>query len=463
MRNSKKTRILNGTCIALILLSGLVRYLAQDSEAYSFNLMVYTLFTAAAVIWISQLRRRLLQPEIRKNLIWTALLIILLMFLRTIKYIFTPKFSVAERYCWYLYYLPQTFILLPMFFSVLHIGMPHERSISRRWKLLYIPAAAISLGILTNDLHQLAFRFPDGLAYWAESDCVHGPVYIVSMVWVFVLFTAMVAVVLFRCAVQSNRKKIWMPLVPLLFGIFCFANFFIIQNGGILALFRVPEVISFVYCAFMECLILSRLLPSNDSYDDLWNASSIGAGIMAQDGTLRYSAAQRVAVTSEQVRAAEHRAVLLQDGNVALRSHPIRGGFGFWTKDVSEINRLNRELAELGDVLAEENAILDAENRLAEQRVKIEQQTRLYDEIAQSVRPQLDEIDALLDSPPQDEAAFEQTMKYACILNVYVKRRSNLLLLLHQGGRINSHELRLAISESLESVSYTHLTLPTKA
>lgn len=54
--------------------------------------------------------------------------------------------------------------------------------------------------------------------------------------------------------------------------------------------------------------------------------------------------------------------------------------------------------------------------------------------------------------PEQNEKMFEHTMKYACILNAYIKRLSNMLLLYHQNCRIFSGELCLAISESLEYV-----------
>ncbi len=452
MQNSKKTKRMNCICITLVLLSGAVRYIGHVSEELSVNFLIFALFTAAAVLWISQLQRRLLQPELRKNLICVALLIILWMLLRTVKYEFTPKHSSAERYLWYLYYLPQTFLMLPMLFSVLQIGRPYDSPINRHWRLLFFPAAVIALGILTNDLHQLAFRFPAGLENWGEINYIHGPFYFASVIWVLMLFGAMITVVFCRCAVRGSRKKLWMPFVPLAFGAFCFVSFFIKPDSGILSLYKVPEIICIVCAAFMECLILARLLPSNDGYDDLWNASSIGAGIMARDGTIRCSAVQQNRVTPEQVRTAEHEEVLLQNGSIVLRSHPIHGGYGFWTKDISGINRLNRKLAETGNVLAEENAILEAENKLAEDRIRMEQQERLYSDIAGSVKAQLDEISTLLDTLPEDETAFEQTMKYICILNAYVKRRSNLLLLFHQNRYLSSIELRLAILESLEYV-----------
>ena len=137
-----------------------------------------------------------------------------------------------------------------------------------------------------------------------------------------------------------------------------------------------------------------------------------------------------------------------------MRSHPVSGGFGYWLKDISEINHINAQLAELGDVLEAENTMLEGENRLAEQRSRIHQQSALFDSIAQDVRPQLDQLNILLNTSPQTDSDLEQVIKHAAILIAYIKRRSNLLLLSHERGVIYSSELRLALAESLE---YTQL------
>lgn len=69
MRNSKKTTALNCVCVFLVLLSWLTRFLLRDNTEFTCNVLIYTFFTAAALIWASQLHRCLTQPEIRKNLI----------------------------------------------------------------------------------------------------------------------------------------------------------------------------------------------------------------------------------------------------------------------------------------------------------------------------------------------------------------------------------------------------------
>lgn len=142
----------------------------------------------------------------------------------------------------------------------------------------------------------------------------------------------------------------------------------------------------------------------------------------------------------------------MEDGNVILKSCRIHGGFGYWIRDISEINRLNQELSDLGDVLIEENAMLNAENEMRTKRVRIEQQNRLYTNIAEQLSPQLESLGRILERLPEDETAFEREMKYACILNTYVKRYSNLLLLSNQRQNISSRELQLALMESLEYV-----------
>ena len=164
MRNSKETTRINVLCVLFVLSTGLVRLFRHHLIPFSSNIVTGALLITALFLWYTQMRRRLLHPDERKYLTWMSLLIAFLLILRTIKFVFLPSGHITNRYAWYLYYFPQTFTVLLMFFTVLHIGRPHNRPINTKWKLLYLPAALLSLGILTNDLHQLAFRFPDGVA-----------------------------------------------------------------------------------------------------------------------------------------------------------------------------------------------------------------------------------------------------------------------------------------------------------
>ena len=450
MQSSNESKVLNTICVCLVLLAGITRLAGRRTGWFSYNSIILALFTAAAAIWIFRLQKRLLQSEIRKKLILAAVMMIFWMAIRTLKYEFLPAEHFTARYAWSLYYLPMLFIPLLMFLSVLAIGRPQNKPVSHGWYLLFLPALLILFGILTNDLHQTAFRFRYGLALWNDDSSIsRGFVYYAAMIWVALLCIAVLAVVFARCAVPARRKKIWVPLLPLLLGAVYTVCTVMNESNLLTNMLKVPEIGCVTFAAFMECLITLQLFPTNDNYGAFWNASSIGAGIMDKDDVLRYRSEKSCSVTPEQVRQAQTETVLLKEDNISLQSHAVHGGYGYWIRDISEINRLNKELEDLGNMTAEENAMLEAENKMKEDRIRIEEQNKLYDDMAGGVKKQLDSLEEILAAPPQEEAAFRQTMRYACILMAYIKRHSNLLLLSHKENRSAAEELRLAISESL--------------
>ena len=452
MHGRSRTAVYNGCSLLLVLLAVGIRVVGRQTRLFSYNTAIFMLFTAAILLWHSQIRRRLVQREVRRNMAALTLLMLFWMAVRTLKYVFLLEGQEATRYAWYVYYVPMTHIPLLLFLSVLHIGLPAGQSISPRWRLLFIPAAVITLGVLTNDLHQLAFRFPDGLAHWNEFDILRGPIYYAVMAWVAAMLAAALYVVFGRCAVPGRRRMIWLPMLPLAVGAGYTLAIVLGKEKMISNLLTVPELGCLVFAVFTESLIGAHLIPSNDNYGAFWNASNVGAGIMDADGAIRYRSEKSVPVSKAQVLEALEQETLLEGGSVSLKSRRITGGYSYWTRDVSRINRLNRELEDLGDVLEQENTMLEAENRMRQERVRIEEQNRLYDDIARGVQKQLDRLDGILEQPPEDEAGFEAAMKYACVLNAYVKRRSNLLLFARQGGLVHSAELWRAVAESLEYV-----------
>ena len=137
-----------------------------------------------------------------------------------------------------------------------------------------------------------------------------------------------------------------MPLVPLGFGLLYCILFLLNPDNLIQQLFKSAEMICFVFPAFMEGLILARLLPSNDSYAALWYACNLSCGLMDHNGVLNYVPEQQPQPSPAEIRAAAEQPILLNNGTLRLRSHPVSGGFGYWLKDISEINHINAQLAE---------------------------------------------------------------------------------------------------------------------
>lgn len=459
MHNSRETIILNLICVGLVALAGIFHLISDTFVYFSENILIYYFYLAALFIWTGHMRKRVLQQEERKYLTLMILLLIFLMFLRTVKFIFLAEDSLLNRYVWYLYYLPMVFTVLYVFLTTLHIGKPYDYALNPKWKLLYIPAALIVIGILTNDIHQTAFYFPEGIENWrSDSSYSHGVLYFIALGWIAVLFTASMATAFIKCAVNSSKRNIWMPVIPLAVGgIYCAA--FLINPDGILpSMYKVAEVMCFIVPAFIESLILARFIPSNDNYDALWKVSSIGGGIIDAGNRICYVSENSMAVSPAQIREAADYPVAVKNDSVILRSSKVHGGYGYWLKDISEIKKLDMMLEEAGNILEEKNRMLEEENKIIEKRIKIAEKNRLYKDIAVDTKPQLLKLNEILSAPEADEARFEQQMKYASILNAYIKRRSYLLLVSNENKHIHSDELCLAVSETLEYIRFYGVT-----
>ncbi|RRD95164.1 hypothetical protein EII17_05180 [Clostridiales bacterium COT073_COT-073] len=452
---SQRTKRIDLICLVLVALSCFVRLLAQKVELpFSYNNLIFFLYTFALLLWSRQLQIRILQRPVRWYLFQSAVLMIFWMGLRTLKYTYIPKGHVIGRYVDYLYYLPMLFIPLFILFSVLHIGKAEDQGINRFWKLLYLPSTLLLALILTNDLHQKAFWFYGHPERWTGTDVQYRAIYFAAMIWIGCMLLAALIAALMRCRVPGIRKRIWLPILPIAFGAM-YALVYMIQTDFsylVLEMIKPPEVGSFVLAAFIECLILVRLFPVNDNYGNFWNMASIGAGIMDDNNAFCYVSDKSLAVTPEQVKVAQTQPVVLPDGNMVLKSQPIDGGISYWLKDISQINHLNKELANYVDVLQEENDLIDAENQLMASQIQIEEQSRLYDAIASDVRDQVNVLESLFAGFSGNTAEKRKAIQDANVLVAYIKRRANLMLLADQMEEISGSELTLAIYELLEAL-----------
>lgn len=453
MQNNRQSLIWNFICVLLFLMVGVVRLLRPINPNCSDNAVVFVLFVFSLAIWTDRTRQRIAVGSVGRYITAVSLLILLLMILRTVKFIFLSDGHLLARLSWYAYYISMSFLPLFLLFAVLYTGRPYGYTISRKWFLLYIPATLLSVLFLTNDLHQKAFLFPGGIHLWDDEPYRYGPVYLAECIWVAVVLITILTVTFKRCVIAEYRRKIWMPVLPLVLGMAYTVCYLFFPGALFQRLYKFAEMIAFIFPAFLEGLIQAHLFPSNDCYENLWKVSDLKFGIMDKNGRIVYQSEKGLPVTLNEVVLSEKQEVFTENENLVLRSSRIAGGYSFWFKDITEINQINSELMGLGDVIAEENAILEAENELSEKRSRIAEQARLYNGISEDVAPQLEALSGILSSPPEDEPAFQKRMKEAAILQVYIKRRSNLLLLSSEKAFLSAMELWVSVKESLSYIA----------
>ena len=189
------------------------------------------------------------------------------------------------------------------------------------------------------------------------------------------------------------------------------------------------------------------LLPTNDHYRYFFSESTVAAQIVDKQGVPVYRAKNAPELTACQLDAAAREAILL-NADTRLQSAPVQDGRVYWVEDISKINRIQAQLAEINTRLSEENELIQAENELKRQRAQIEEKNRLMDEMIALVQPQLLQINQLLGEESVQKLDI-QKLKQICLLGAYVKRRVNLALICDKKAVVRADELTHCIRESL--------------
>lgn len=440
--NGIKQKSMAKLCFALSLfiLAGVFRqidYEIPPLPAAVCFMLTNLIYIGLAMAWGFSISSRILHRNVRRYLLLGCAMAVLWMFLRAVKYRFFLTDPDITRHLWYLYYVPQ--ILAPLFslFAALELGRRDGDGISARWHLLFIPAALLICGVLTNDLHQMVFRAVPGAAT-LEADYTHGWLYFLVMAWTIALLLITGTIIYRKCRVLESRQYAWVPLSVFLGGFaLCALSF-----ANIYTFHKMPECFCLTFAALWESCLQVGLLPTNSHYRYFFSESTIAAQIVDGQGHPVYRAKNAPALSPDQLDDAAREPILL-DANTRLQSAPIQDGRVYWVEDISRINRIREQLAEINAQLSEENELIQAENALKRQRAQIEEKNRLMDAMTGLVQPQLQQINRLL------ENGGAKNLKSVCLLGAYVKRRVNLALICEKKAIVPVEELTHCIRESL--------------
>ncbi|MBE6015363.1 MAG: hypothetical protein E7241_08400 [Lachnospiraceae bacterium] len=388
--------------------------------------------------WIQSIKRRVVYRNMRRYFYVVATLLIIMVGSQALKYSFLDGGDTARRYAWYLYYI--AFIFVPMFcFRIsIAIGEEQEHRIKKRY-LLWIPATSFFVGVMTNDFHQECFFFKKGIENW-DGPYSYGWLYYLIFIWMLVIFTASLILVTKRCMVIENRKFIWLPIVPLALMLFFLVGSTV--SGEMLKInnfqiFSVTELFCYLVPLYLECVIRAGLLPVNDGYEAFFRESHISAKILDNTGHTVYATTNQFDKNKK---------------SLAFRSKDIPGGRIIWAEDLSEIEKNKATLSDIREHLTNEEVVLNEEVELKKNQAILEVYNRIYDAIPKSVDKQMNELKDILDRQYDSEEEFRQGLYKACILNAYIKRRSNLMIISDGVKDIPVEELYLSIRELMENL-----------
>lgn len=398
-----------------------------------------------AVFILIYFATRIIDKRVRKYLSAVGIMIVFWCVLRAAKYIAFEENESIARFIWYLYYVPMLMIPQFSFQAALSVGKQEKQKLPVIQRITGIIAVICIAIILTNDLHQKVFRFHTDFTDW-DSDYERKMLFWIITIWDYLFFLLSTAVLFRKSRLSESRKLSWIPVLYLCFGVI---GLYLLNTGKLLRICgatigEFPDMACYTLGGFWILCITIGLVPSNISYEKIFQETSLSAEIANIDYEIVYKSSTAVSLNNKQLSKSEP---FMFDENTIIRRKNVSGGYVYWKTDISELNDINRELKEAKLKIEEEAEIINKTNQLKERQAQINAKSKAYDEIAKRVLPQSQKIAVLSSEISTNSERFTENMRLIAVLAVYIKRMSNMMILSSE-GKMSKRELLLAFSES---------------
>lgn len=420
------------------------------------------IYIALYIGWGISVSKRIIQVQVRYYLIAVSGLMVFWFVIRSMRYYFITDIGIA-RQLWYLYYLPMLFIPLFSLFVAISLGKPENARLSKTALLLLsIPTVLCLLLVLTNDLHQLVFSFPEG-AVWTDINNGYTFGYYIVLGWEILCALAAFVIMIIKCRL-SYRKK-YLPFLLLA----CSIVYAFIYVSGVEWMQLIGGDIAAAQClmftGILESCIQCGLIQTNTGYEELFMVSRLGAQITDQGNTVCLASSNARELTGEQRMSAKTHPVLA-DKTTLIKSKPIRFGHVLWQEDVSELTEAIEQIEENCRDLSERNRIRRKNLETKKKIPSLQEKNRAADVFNRETTGQISMIEHLLTQydTENDAQKREKLLAGAAVLGAYIKRYGNLLLVSHREETADICDLSRCFEDSfvnLELLDVKYLcTLP---
>ena len=404
------------------------------------------IYIALYIGWGISVSQRIMQVQVRHYLIAVSGLVVFWFVIRSMKYFFITDTGIA-RQLWYWYYLPMLFIPLFSLFVAISLGKPENARLSKTALLLLsIPTVLCLLLVLTNDLHQLVFSFPEG-EVWTDINNGYTFGYYIVLGWEILCALAAFVIMIIKCRL-SYRKK-YLPFLLLA----CSIVYAFIYVSGVEWMQLIGGDIAAAQClmftGILESCIQCGLIQTNTGYEELFMVSRLGAQITDQGNTVCLASSNAGGLTHEQRMSAKTHPVLA-DKTTLIKSKPIRFGHVLWQEDVSELTEAIEQIEENCRDLSERNRIRQENLETKKKILSLQEKNRAADVLNRETAGQISMIEHLLTQydTENDAKKREKLLAGAAVLGAYIKRYGNLLLVSHREETADIRDLSRCFEDS---------------
>ena len=351
--------------------------------------------------WVIYLGKHVVHKKTRRCLTAIGCLMVFWFFVRTVKFhIFHDP--LGEHICWYLYYIPMILIPVLGLAAAMFLGEKEEEKTVRKVIILLTVAAILIVSVLTNDLHQLVFRFSKQPPF-SDKDYSYGIVFMVILI-----------------------------------------------AGDMTA------VCCLLMAAIFQGCILCGLIQTNNRYFELFQTSGgLDAEITDHSFQRYYHSGDFPELSSELRRIIIDRSSVQKQG-IRINHIPIRGGHLFWSEDISVLLDQYQDIREQQEELTARNRLLQKAYQKEAERRKTEEQNRLLNMIQNQTAGQLELLSQFMDELERTESReqYDRILGKIVVVGTYLKRRKNLVLTQYasDGNLLTMEDLRQSLAESCDSL-----------
>lgn len=420
----------------------------NDVLAYSARAIKHSYLISLVAAWATSLQRRISNKKVRHFLQHIAGSIAIWITLRSLKF-YVFESALANRYLWYMYYIPQ--LLMAFFFYVVtaYIGKTENEPMPKGINAPLVVTFLLMAGMMTNEIHGLALYVDPETG--AEG---HRILYFVVVAWIMIE----VLIGIYRIPKHRDEgirfKNIVWPCVFIAIGCVYCILYILPLTEHYVRNFEYTITMCTLVILCIESLIQGGFIQGNKDYEWCFKNSTIRGQIFDTAGNKIYQSHMSRPLGEDDWFKLNQYGRIKPDRNTEMLLARIRGGYVVWEKDIHDINNIMDNLLETRENIKVATSALQDTLEEEIRHNKIKEQNRLYDKVSAGVGPKF-EVLAMCIRFAQNASGEElkTLIRRIDILGVYAKRKSNLILLSEKKDADFNMELELCLKETFDNLT----------
>ena len=406
------------------------------------NNFITLLFAILFTMWTIRLYYKLYDKKTRRYILFIGILIVFWMLIRIIRGV-TIDINI-ERICWYLYYLPLIFI--PTLFYVCSNSLLSKMNKTRKI-FIYLISSILLILVLTNDFHELVFKFNNGIYF--HNDYNHYVGYYLIFIWIFYLFGGgMIKLAINRLKIKKDLK-VFLPLIVLLLGLIY--TYLYILDVPYIRETNMSIVNSVLICLGIELAFYLDLIPNNKKYIQKFFNSNLDMAIISLDGKTKYTTCSFKVIPNFILDDIKNNKVkqIYQKKNIVYDIKENKDSYVILRKDLTNIFKLKEEMLKQQKELLKQQESMKLEEKTKRELYEIKIRKDTINRVEKKLEEKRLEAKKIL---MKDDIKREDLEKVKRII-IYSKKKSMLIISEMNNEIYNEESIKILLNELIVGMS----------